>query len=239
MCIASYNTRRATELAVRRVLAQRGVDVRVRVGDSGSADGSVPMLTALAARGLLDFEHVPAGRTHGEWLDHWTATVTTPYAAFVDSDLFLLRRTALRDLVGEVQAGATVATCALVPELAEYVSPVNGDRYRLAARVAPWLVALDVDAVRALGVSWSYRWEGRADLPERAMSYDVGADVYAAVTASGGSVVVMPASFGRAYTHVGGLSWIDSATGRQNVVRRAKRALVTAGLQVARLTPLP
>jgi hypothetical protein len=100
-------------------------------------------------------------------------------------------------------------------------------------------VPLKTAAQPGVTSSWCYRWEGRPDLPERARSYDVGADLYAAVTASGGGVTVMPGSFGRAYIHVGGLSWIDSATGRQGVVRRTKRALVAAGLQVARLTSLP
>ena len=238
VCIASYNTRHATELAIRRVLAQRDVDLRVWVGDSGSRDGSPEMLADFARRGLIEFEHAPGGRSHGEWLDLWTRTVPTGYAAFVDSDLFLLRRTALRDMLRVLQRDAAIATCTFVPEITDYVSPVNGDRYRLAARVAPWLVALRVQTVKALDVSWCYRWEDRPDLPERAMSYAVGADIYAAVTAAGERVAVMPASFARAYVHVGGLAWIDSATGRQDVVRRAKRGLVTAGLQMARLRRL-
>ncbi len=240
MCIASFNTRRATEVAVRRVLAQRGVSVQVHVGDAGSTDGSLVMLQRFADRGLLRLQIAPQGRSHGEWLDDWTATLEAPYIAFVDSDLFLLRRHTLRRLLDAiVDSNAILATCARVPEIPDYVSDINGDRYRVATRVAPWLVAFRTKELRALRASWRYRWEARPDLPERAMSWDVGADVDAALVAAGRPAVVMPSSFDREWIHVGGLSWRAQRDRSVGMRDRLKGAFVDVALLATRLTSHP
>ena len=237
VCIASYNTRRATEVAIRRVLAQRDVNVRLRVGDAGSTDGSLVMLHRFADRGVLDLQVAPQGRSHGEWLDDWTATSDTPFTAFVDSDLFLLRAHTLRRLVDALVDGdALLATCHRVPEIENYVSDLNGDRYRVATRVAPWLLAFRTKEVRALDASWQYRWEARPDLPEGAMSWDVGADVDAALRAAGRPAHVMPADFDREWIHVGGLSWRGQRHRRVTVRDRMKGAFVDVALLATRMT---
>jgi hypothetical protein len=237
VCIASFNTRRATEVAIRRALAQRGVEVELHVGDGGSVDGSVDMLSRFADRGMLQLRLAPEGRSHGEWLDEWTATVQQPVTAFVDSDLFLLRSTTLQRLVHALGASDSVlATCRRVPPIADYVSDLNGDRYRVAARVAPWLLAFRTQELRDLGASWQYRWEARPDLPEGAMSWDVGADVDAALTMAGKPAHVMPAQFGREYVHVGGLSWRAGRSRPIGLRDRAKAAFVDVALVTTRLS---
>lgn len=237
MCIASYNTRNATEVAIRRVLAQRDVTVQVHVGDSGSTDGSLVMLQRFADRGLIDLQIAPQGRSHGEWLDDWTARLGTPFTAFVDSDLFLLRRRTLRHLLDAiVDNDAILATCHRVGEIPDYVSDVNGDRARVATRVAPWLLAFRTRELRRLGASWQYRWEARPDLPERAMSWDVGADVDAALTAAGRPAHVMPDSFDREWIHVGGLSWRGQRNRSVAMRDRLKTAFVDLALLASRLS---
>lgn len=237
MCIASYNTRNATEVAIRRVLAQRDVTVQVHVGDSGSTDGSLVMLQRFADRGLIDLQIAPQGRSHGEWLDDWTARLGTPFTAFVDSDLFLLRRRTLRHLLDAiVDNDAILATCHRVGEIPDYVSDVNGDRARVATRVAPWLLAFRTRELRRLGASWQYRWEARPDLPERAMSWDVGADVDAALTAAGRPAHVMPDSFDREWIHVGGLSWRGQRNRSVSMRDRLKTAFVDLALLASRLS---
>lgn len=237
MCIASYNTRNATEVAIRRVLAQRDVTVQVHVGDSGSTDGSLVMLQRFADRGLIDLQIAPQGRSHGEWLDDWTARLGTPFTAFVDSDLFLLRRRTLRHLLDAiVDNDAILATCHRVGEIPDYVSDVNGDRARVATRVAPWLLAFRTRELRRLGASWQYRWEARPDLPERAMSWDVGADVDAALTAAGRPAHVMPDSFDREWIHVGGLSWRGQRNRSVTMRDRLKTAFVDLALLASRLS---
>jgi hypothetical protein len=237
VCIASYNTRNATEVAIRRVLAQRDVTVQVHVGDSGSTDGSLVMLQRFADRGLIDLQIAPQGRSHGEWLDDWTARLGTPFTAFVDSDLFLLRRRTLRHLLDAiVDNDAILATCHRVGEIPDYVSDVNGDRARVATRVAPWLLAFRTRELRRLGASWQYRWEARPDLPERAMSWDVGADVDAALTAAGRPAHVMPDSFDREWIHVGGLSWRGQRNRSVSMRDRLKTAFVDLALLASRLS---
>jgi hypothetical protein len=237
VCIASYNTRNATEVAIRRVLAQRDVTVQVHVGDSGSTDGSLVMLQRFADRGLIDLQIAPQGRSHGEWLDDWTARLGTPFTAFVDSDLFLLRRRTLRHLLDAiVDNDAILATCHRVGEIPDYVSDVNGDRARVATRVAPWLLAFRTRELRRLGASWQYRWEARPDLPERAMSWDVGADVDAALTAAGRPAHVMPDSFDREWIHVGGLSWRGQRNRSVAMRDRLKTAFVDLALLASRLS---
>lgn len=237
MCIASYNTRRATEVAIRRVLVQRDVKVHVHVGDSGSADGSLVMLQRFADRGLINLQIAPQGRSHGEWLDDWTGRIDAPFTAFVDSDLFLRRRGTLRQMLDAiVDNKAILATCRRVPEITDYVSDVNGDRARVAARVAPWFVAFRTRELRALGASWQYRWEARPDLPERAMSWDVGADVDAALTAAGRPAHVMPGSFDHEWIHVGGLSWRGQRNRSVSMRDRLKTAFVDVALLASRLT---
>ena len=239
VCIASFNTRRATEVAIRRVLAQRDVEVEIRVGDAGSEDGSVRMLQDFADRGRIRLQNAPEGRSHGEWLDDWTADVETPFTAFVDSDLFLLRGGTLRRLVEPVATtDAILSTCHRVPEMRDYVSDINGDRYRVATRVAPWLLAFRTHELRGLGASWCYRWEARPDLPERAMSWDVGADVDAALTAAGRPAHVMPAEFAREFVHVGGLSWRAHRHRRVGARDRLKAAFVDTALVTTRLAAL-
>jgi glycosyltransferase involved in cell wall biosynthesis len=237
VCIASYNTRRATEVAIRRVLAQRDVNVSVHVGDAGSTDGSLVMLHRFADRGQVQLQIAPQGRTHGEWLDDWTASIDAPFGAFVDSDLFLLRARTLRRLLDAVvDNNAILATCRRVPEIPDYVSDLNNDRYRIATRVAPWLSAFRTKELRALGVSWQYRWEARPDLPEGAMSWDVGADVDAALGAAGRPAYVMPADFDREWIHVGGLSWRGQRNRPVHMRDRLKAAFVDAALLTTRLT---
>ena len=228
--IASWNTRKETEAAIRLTLRQQGVSLRLVVGDGGSHDGSRDMLQRLAEQGALTLETTEGGRTHGQWLDEWTARVETPLCAFVDSDLLLLRQGALRQMILRLRSsGAALVTCEQIPEIPDYVSDINGDRSRIAPRPAPWLVVFRSEQVRALDVSWQYRWERRPDLPEGALSWDVGASVHVGLTAAGLPVETMPAAFRRSYWHVGGRSWRSDRRGRLGL----RDGLHSVGVQAA------
>src|SRR5215213_1405556 len=75
IAIASINTRPFTELAIRSAVRRAGYPAKVVVGDGGSTDGTLEMLDRLSSRLIDEVEIEPNGRSHGEWLDHWVATV--------------------------------------------------------------------------------------------------------------------------------------------------------------------
>ena len=109
IAIASINTRRFTELAIRTAARYAGCDTRIVVGDSGSSDGTLPMLDRLRPRLVQHVEVAPSGRMHAEWLDHWTNTLDGEFVAFVDSDMEFLHKGWLDALLEKQRAeGAAI-----------------------------------------------------------------------------------------------------------------------------------
>lgn len=208
ICIASLNTAAATELCLRSIDRHtRSVPYVVYVADCGSTDRSLPMLIHAARAGLLDkLEVEPLGRTHGEWLDHWTATIPTPYAAFVDSDIEILRDNWLSTLVDVATASAAAIVCSeMLAEVPNYVDHTGVPR-RLASRPSPWMALVDISMCRGLA-SWQFTMVDDASIPEGQWGMDTGAALLRDLESKGRAVVSAPESFRGSFTHFGGLSW--------------------------------
>ncbi len=241
--LASLDTAAATELCIRSLRALAGIDVPVTVGDCGSTDGSLGMLERFAASGALTLEVAPAGRAHAAWLDQWFAACDTRWCLFSDSDVEYLRAGWLRDMVavGEHDGAAIVATRIQARGGVAYTHPVTGAARMLAERPEPWLMLIDVAAVRPLvRTSFTYRDELQPDGTK--VAYDTAAAFYRDVLAAGLVVSEMPADFSAAYRHFGSLSWQrgQGLPWRRAVKQAVKRAWVRVRLARARRRyPIP
>jgi hypothetical protein len=239
--VASYNTAAATELCVRSMFHFADHPFRLRVGDAGSTDGSIPRLQTFAARGWLTLEVAPGGRRHAEWLDQWLATCDARYAVFCDSDVEFLGRGWLRDLVRTATEQGAALVCARMqwpPE--RFVHPTTGAARRLAPRPTPWLLLVDVDQVRGrVDESFAYRDVVDPAAHGGKVAYDVGAAFFAALERCGLTWAEMPPAFQRTFRHFGGLTWLRAGAARASWGVRgkqaAKLALVHAHLWRARL----
>lgn len=208
ICIASLNTAAATELCLRSIDRHTGdVSYAVNVADCGSTDRSLPMLVHAAKAGLLDkLEVEPLGRSHGEWLDHWTASVSTPYAAFVDSDIEILQDGWLSLLLETAKAsGAAIVCSEILAEVPDYVDHTGVPR-RLASRPSPWMALMDTSMCRGLA-SWQFTMLDDAGIPEGWWGLDTGAALLRDLQSKGKIVVTAPESFGSTFRHFGALSW--------------------------------
>lgn len=216
--VASYNTRRATELCVRSLRRTIGREVPVVVGDSASADGSAEMLGRLAGPLGLTVDVRTERWHHVDWLDHWLATCPTRWAVFVDSDVAFRRSGWLDELTGT--DAALVAAESLLEE-ANVVEPVDGKIVRLAARPSPWVMAVQPALLRPLGASFAHHVEEPADVPEGIVLYDTAGWVAEQARRAGCGVAVMPDEFRRAYRHRAGMSWRSEPSWRRRVGRWA------------------
>ncbi|GAC1365165.1 MAG: hypothetical protein NVSMB32_08430 [Actinomycetota bacterium] len=228
--VASFNTSASTELCIRTLRTFAGYPFELVVGDCGSTDSSPAMLESLAQKGWLSLETAPEGRQHAQWLDHWLATCSTPLAVFVDSDVEFLRPGWLSDLVATLRSrGAAAVSAELLPESANFIEPVGGKTVRLASRLAPWLLAIDVAKVKALGTSFAFRAEETSAVPEGLIAYDVGAWLLRALETAGHSFAVMDEAYRKKFHHYGGLSWLplQGRRGRRKTrdLRRIDRKL--------------
>ena len=208
ICIASLNTAAATELCLRSIRRYtKGVPYAVDVADCGSTDRSLPMLVRAARAGLVDkLEVEPLGHTHGEWLDHWTASITTPYAAFVDSDIEILQDNWLNVLLETAKtSGAAVVCSEILAEVTNYVDHTGVAR-RLASRPSPWMALIDISMCRGLA-SWQFTMCDDASIPEGWWGLDTGAALLRDLQSKGKVVVAAPESFHSTFRHFGALSW--------------------------------
>lgn len=195
-------------MALRSSQRLAGLPHALTVGDSGSSDGSLEMLRSLASRFHIDVEHAQ-GRQHAEWLDQWCRESDESVAVFVDSDVRFLRHGWLAHLVGRLRAtGSAIAAAEILPSYERVTVPRTGEVTRLAARPAPWLLAVDVAQITPLQVSFAEVTDYEAD--GGPLTYDVGARLFAAARTSGLLCSVMPLSFRTYYRHHGGLSWRSS-----------------------------
>lgn len=237
--VASWNTRRVTELCIRSMRHYAGHPFELVVGDGGSTDGSVPMLQDLERRGWLRLETVSGGRKHAEWLDHWVVTCPARYCVFSDSDVEYLAAGWLDDLVGATVRSGAALTCARMQwPPPEFNHPTTGAARRLAPRPTPWLFLLDLDQVRGrVDTSFRYRDEVDADAYGGKVAYDVGAAYYAELCRVGLDWTEMPDAFQAKFRHYGGLTWLKAsarASWRVRAKQLTKAGIVRAHLRRAR-----
>src|SRR3954466_15272643 len=152
VAIASVNTRRFTELAIRSAVARAGCDVKVVVGDCGSSDGTLAMLDRLGSRFVREVETAPSGRYHGQWLDHWVTTLDDDLVVFVDSDVEFRRDGWLVRLLQQRELeNAAIIGGEWVQESPFYRLPGEATVVRLAGRPAPWVQLIHRPTVESLG----------------------------------------------------------------------------------------
>ena len=158
--------------------------------------------------GLIDEITIePKGRSHGSWLDLWTNSCPTQYAAIVDSDVEILDSSWLEVLVTTAQSTAAAIVCAnVLDEVPNYVDYTGVPR-RLARRPSAWMMLVDVKKCRGRG-SWGFAMEEDSRIPEGMWGLDTGAMLLRQLESVGEKVVVAPSEFERYFRHFGGLSWV-------------------------------
>lgn len=224
--VASYNTVSSTELTIRSARRLAGYPFELVVGDSASTDGSTEMLANLERAGLIRLQQAPERRLHWEWLDGWLADCHADYAVFLDSDVELLRRGWLRELVTTALAeDAALLGGEAIPEGRDFVEPVGGKRVRLASRPSPWLLLANPLRLRPLATSFAFASEETTAVPEGLVAYDVGAALARMAAAAGLRSLTMPPGYRRFYRHYGGLSWLDAPGSRGRKLARDRRAI--------------
>jgi hypothetical protein len=186
-----------------------GCEFDLTVGDVGSRDGSIDLLRRFESAGWLNLEVSPGWRRHYEWLDLWVSRCEARFGVFVDSDVEFRAEGWLRDLLDMAsRTGAALVCARLVPMTENFVEPVTRQLMRLAPRPEMCLFLVDIPQVRDLGVSFASRLDDPADVPEGALSYDVGALFYERLVERALLVVEMPHDYGTRYHHYGGMSWM-------------------------------
>ena len=233
ICVASLNTRDATELCVRSMRRFAGYPYSLVVGDGGSTDGSLTVLNEFEERGWLRLECSERPRTHAEWLDQWRETCRSDFLLFVDSDVEFRRRAWLRRIVAATESAGSAIT---------YTEWLHGGLYpdeekwsHVLSRPAPWMLMIDQrqtdDIMSSFGVEYTNR-DSAVGLP---IIRDVGTAFFEEATRRRLSALAMPASYGRMYHHYGGLSWLPS-TGRRGHKKLRDQRVVSRRLgQMRRL----
>ena len=207
--IASINTARSTELCVRSIIRNTPrSSITINIGDCGSTDSTLPRLMKMLRKGLIDDIVIePRGRSHGSWLDLWTNTCPTQYAAIVDSDIEILKPSWLETLISTAQDTNAAIVCAeVLDEIPNYVDYTGVPR-RLARRPSAWMMLVDVEKCRGRG-SWGFAMEDDQRIPEGLWGLDTGALLLRQLESDGESVVAAPDEFVRSFRHFGGLSWV-------------------------------
>ena len=232
VCIASYNTKRATELTIRSALRRAGMPFQLIVGDGASTDGSAQMLDRFADSGVLQVEHSDGPRRHPEWLDHWYRTCTRRYLVFSDSDVFYRRSDWLVDMVNTSQKmGAALVAGRIQPSWAERPRFADGTHPHLPGpRPEPCLLLMDLQQLRGV-VETGFGWlqEPIPDRPGQQLVFDVAGAFMRDAERAGLGCIEMPSAFQKKYRHWGGLTW-KKGTSDGIDVRLWARQTVKAGL---------
>jgi hypothetical protein len=230
--VASRNTRRATELALRTIRAS--CSAPIWVGDCESTDGSQEMLRRLRAQGVIQRLDVVAERSHGEWIDHWRREVPTPLLVVADSDIELHRRGWAEEMVQVLRQRGHGLVSVGAREGGRFTEP-NTFSMRTVARPEMYLMLLDREATAQVDTSFGFTLEQAADGDWTA--WDTGAAFAHRLAQLGIGWSTMPEGFASAVTHWGALSYMtdderlpQSRRGRARV--RLRRAALE--LRVAR-----
>jgi glycosyltransferase involved in cell wall biosynthesis len=205
--VASLNTCTATELAIRSLRALDRSTYEIVVGDGGSSDGSVAMLTRLQARGWVRLYARSDKWGHHDWIEWRIAHSEADYVVFCDSDIEFRAGHAIRDLV------ATAAGCGAAMVASEFcragpgVEPVSGAAIHMAERPGVWLFLVAPSAVREIATSFAFRLEPVGASGSPAVAYDTGADWFRELVRRDIPWASMSGLFTRRYRHHSGLTW--------------------------------
>jgi glycosyltransferase involved in cell wall biosynthesis len=201
--VASKDTRRSTELALRSIRSTVPAAVEVWVGDCGSTDGSWAMLERLRARGLVDRLERAEGRSHGQWIDHWRSAVARRYLVVADSDVELLQPGWLEQLIGTLDADGVGLMSVGTGAAGSYT---QRDTFTMRTVVRPemYLMALDQERTRGVEVSFDFSMEQTDD--GGWVAWDTGAAFGAALHDRGIGWAAMPPAFAATVRHWGALS---------------------------------
>jgi len=199
--IASAGREWLTELAVLSAAHHSTVPLNFVIG--GSIGTEPNLLAELLRSGNVRIE-VAAGRAHSDWLDHWVRETRAKYAVFLDSDVFFRRTCWVSPIVKELEAGATLVSCHLRGREEGVIEPVRGAVTTAMPRPSPWVMAVDVAHVRETGASFAYM---NTVQDGEILAWDVGGKVLEALNRKGLVTRSLPDSYGRYYTHIGGMSW--------------------------------
>jgi len=82
---------------------------------------------------------------------------------------------------------------------------------RLAARAAPWLLALSIPVVGTINTSFRFHAEPRPGLHEGVIAFDVGGRFFHDARAAGVRCITMPRTYNTYWYHFAGLSWRGGA----------------------------
>lgn len=207
--VASLNTKAATELCLRSMRHYAGHDFDLMVGDGGSTDGSLDLLRGFESRGWLTLDVAPGGRKHWEWIDQWIVECPARFAVFVDSDVEFLQPGWLQKMVAAAVADDAALVCGqMLGTAPHFRHPVTGTTRTVMGRPAPWLLLLDVAALRGrVDVSFRYVEEDDANAEGGRIAHDVGGAYFVALQAAGLGSVTLPDAYRKKFRHFGGLSW--------------------------------
>jgi hypothetical protein len=232
--VASLNTVDALELAVRSATRLSDHSFDLIIGDSGSTDGSLELIRRLEAEGIVSDHEVVPGRPHWEWLDHWRQSCPTRYAVFVDSDVQFLAPGWLEALLewADREKWAMVGG----EFIGEQPDSLHAGviLFRFAARLAPWLLLVDIERCDRVHVSFQDGSHPSTQVHEGTIAYDVGGRLFHSLRLLGIGCGAMPAAFRQSYRHQGGLSWLGPGSGRQRLKRSFQRMAVKGRLRLER-----
>ena len=232
ICVASLNTRDATELCVRSIRRFARYPYLLIVGDGGSTDGSVSVLSEFEDRGWLRLEQSPRARTHAEWLDLWRESCASDLLLFVDSDVEFRRRAWLRRIVA---AAVQTHSAITYSEWLHGGLHLDDDRQssQVLARPAPWMLMIDQRQTHHLVSSFAVKYSNRNSSVGLPVIRDVGTAFFEEATRRGLPTLAMPLSYRRMYHHYGGLSWLPT-TGRRGQKKLRDQRVVSRRLRQLR-----
>jgi hypothetical protein len=181
---------------------------------------------------IQEIQLQPLGRTHGEWLDYWTAHCETDYAVFMDSDIEILQSGWLEKFlkIAEVNSASVVTTEILnqVPSIG-YFPP--GVLLRSAPRPAPWMILINPKKCRNMG-SWKTIQVKDASIAEGGWNFDTGAIVYRNMVEASASIFTTPNSFLSFFRHYGAMSWTKQLGARDFILFWKRRHAIAIYFKV-------
>jgi glycosyltransferase involved in cell wall biosynthesis len=223
ICVASLNTRDATELCVRSIRRFAGYPYSLVVGDGGSTDGSVNLLSEFEERGWLHLERLQEQRSHAEWLDRWREICRSDLLLFVDSDVEFRRRDWLHRIVAATESAGAAITYAEWLDGGLYLD--EGQSSHVLSRPAPWMLMIDQRQTHDLASSFGVEYSNRNSQVGLPIIRDVGTAFFEEATRRRLPTLAMPASYRRTYHHYGGLSWLPSTGSRGQKKLRDQRVV--------------
>ena len=208
--VANLNTARVTELCIRSMRENAGMDFQLVVGDCGSTDGSLGMLDRFHHEGWLELQVAPNGRSHSEWLDRWLRSCPSRYALFSDSDVEFQGEHWLRDMFETAQRTGAALVCGKMQQGSEcFIHPVTKAERRLAPRPTAWLLMIDTEQVRdRVDANFEYHEVEDFDAFGGKIAYDTGAWFFKQLCDAGLGWAEMPPDWQTKYHHFGGLTWL-------------------------------